>query len=258
MDFEPVVAEPAQRESQDARGEVGQLFAVREDEEAAIVGDQTEPAGALARGPADPAVAGLEVEGGDTEGEQGDPSAVEFADIAKAGAVERGLVEVRVGLEPAVGLLALVGFDQTHADALEQIRFDGRIGAIHRQAWTRVAKKYQPQRESIRCPNMYPPADEAALTNRAQLDTAPGTEWRSGQAPIFNRLGHVPAWTQGSRPDPFPRFRQRSRPEGRPTARPIGNRRSMGSATLRPNQSTSLAAPPETLPRARPPATPWT
>ena len=55
-------------QAEHARGEVGIPLALGQDEEAAVIDDQAEAAGALARGPAEPGFAGLEMEGGGAEG----------------------------------------------------------------------------------------------------------------------------------------------------------------------------------------------
>ena len=76
-----------------------------------------EAAVALTRGPADPWVAGLDVEGGAGEQEEGD--------VAEGGAGDVGLVEVVVLLEGAIEVLALVGRDGADDDAGEGAGFRG-------------------------------------------------------------------------------------------------------------------------------------
>ena len=125
MALGPVVAEAVEGEGEDAGGEVGELVAVGEDEEAGVVDDHVEAAGALARGPADPLVAGLDVEGGAGEEEEGDGLVVKEGDVAEGGAGDVGLVEVMVLLEAAIEVLALVGLDGADDDAGEEVGFRG-------------------------------------------------------------------------------------------------------------------------------------
>ena len=91
-------------------------MAVGEDEEAGVVDDHVEAAGALARGPANPLVAGLDVEGGAGE---------EEGDVAEGGAGDVGLVEVVVLLEASIEVLSLVGLDGADDDAGEDVGFKG-------------------------------------------------------------------------------------------------------------------------------------
>ena len=88
----------------------------------------------MARGPANPAIPCLDVQGGDAKGKQGDVLAIQFGHVTKRGAVKRASAKVVVGLEPAVELLALMRIDQTDRDSLEKIRFGGQIGATHRKS----------------------------------------------------------------------------------------------------------------------------
>jgi hypothetical protein len=104
------------------------------------------------------------MEGGDAEGEQGNPLTVQFGDVAECGAVEDGLMEVVVEFDPAVELRALLGLQKTEPDTLEDLRFSGRSGGKHPPAWTRDAKIYQPKHVPAQPPWVFSSSDEAALS----------------------------------------------------------------------------------------------
>lgn len=99
---DPIVAETAQALGENARGKVGEALAIGEDEESAIVGDEKEPASALAGRPPDALVATLQVEGGGAEGQKGHPLAVELGNVAEMLPYERGAMEVVAFLEELV------------------------------------------------------------------------------------------------------------------------------------------------------------
>jgi len=129
---EPVLAKALEDEGKDARGQVGKLVAVGEDQEAGVVHDHAEATGALAGGPADPLVACLDVEGGTGEEEDGDGLAVELGDVAQGRSGNLGLVEVVVVLQAPVELGPLIRPDQTHLHALEQIGLRRGVLGRHR------------------------------------------------------------------------------------------------------------------------------
>jgi len=121
----PIGAEAAQGQAEHARGQVGITGAFGQDEEAAVVDDKEPAAGVLARRPPQPALAALEMEGGGAEGEQGDPLAVEFGDVAQRLAGEAGIGQVMLVCERLVKHGALVGAEQAEGDARQNISFVG-------------------------------------------------------------------------------------------------------------------------------------
>ena len=70
-------------QAQHARGQIGIALALGQDQKPAVVDDQPKPAGALARTPANPALARFEMQGRGTEGQQRDPLPVQFGHIAQ-------------------------------------------------------------------------------------------------------------------------------------------------------------------------------
>ena len=127
----PVLTEPAQAQAEHARGEMGITLPFGQDQEAAVVDDQAEAAGALARSPAQPGFAGLEMEGGGAEGEPGDPLAVELGDVAKGLAGPASAGQVVLGFEAAVELAAVCVAHPTRGDARQDVSFAARRGLRH-------------------------------------------------------------------------------------------------------------------------------
>jgi len=169
MALGPVVAEAAEGECEDAGGEVGEPLAVREDEEAGVVDDQVEAAGALARGPADPLVAGLDVEGGAGEEEDGDGLVVDEGDVAEGGSCDVGLVEVVVLGEASVELLALVGLDEADDDAGEEVGFRRGLGGAHApESWGRHLSFAQVKDDVRQAGDQELVPDESALATSAE------------------------------------------------------------------------------------------
>ena len=71
----------------------------------------------LARRPAPPALASLELESGGAKGEQSDPLAIEFGDVAERLTGEAGAGKIMFGLERRIEGVALVVAEQADGDA---------------------------------------------------------------------------------------------------------------------------------------------
>ena len=119
----PVGAEPAQAQAEHAGAQIGITLAFGQDEEATVIDDEEPAAGALAGRPAQPVLPALEMEGGGAEGEQGDPLAVEFGDIAEGLAGQAGAGQIVLLFEGAVEGLVFVLAEQTHGHAPQQVGF---------------------------------------------------------------------------------------------------------------------------------------
>ena len=119
----PVVAETAQGQAEHAGGQIGITLAFGQDQEAAVVDDQAEAAGALARTPTDPLLAALEMEGGGTEAEQRDPLTVEFGDVAEGLAGQASVGQIMLLFQGAVEGLALVVPDEAKGYSFQDVRF---------------------------------------------------------------------------------------------------------------------------------------
>ena len=67
--LEPVGAQAAQAKAQHARGQVRVALPLRQNQKAAVIDDQTEAAGPLARAPANPLLSRFEVQRGGAKGD---------------------------------------------------------------------------------------------------------------------------------------------------------------------------------------------
>ena len=101
-DLEVRSTSAAQAEGEHAGGEIGVARAFGQDQEAAVVDDEGEAAGALAVAPADRSFTGLQMEAGGAEGDEGEPLAVEFGDMAQRLAGEDGVVRIVLFPEQAI------------------------------------------------------------------------------------------------------------------------------------------------------------
>jgi hypothetical protein len=120
-----VAGEAAQGEAEDFRGEVGMALAFHEQEEAAVVSDESEAAGLLARTPADPFFPAFEFGGRAAEGEQGDPLAVDFGDVAQVASADAGTFQVMTAFEQVVEALTLGFLEQARMDSVEIVVGNG-------------------------------------------------------------------------------------------------------------------------------------
>lgn len=105
----PIAGETAQGQTEDFGGEVGMALAFDEQQEAAVVADQSEAACLLASTPADPLLAAFELRGRAAECEQGHPLTVHFGDVAKVAPADARTFEVMAGFEQVVEAFA-IGF----------------------------------------------------------------------------------------------------------------------------------------------------
>ena len=121
----PVSAQAAQAQAEYAGREIGIAGAFGQDEEAAVVDDEEQAAGALTGRPTNPPLAEFEVEGSGAEGEQGDTLAVEFGDVAEGLASEAGAGQIVLVFQEAIELGALVLAEQAHGDAFQNLGFAG-------------------------------------------------------------------------------------------------------------------------------------
>jgi hypothetical protein len=99
--------------------------ALGQDEAAAVVDDEGQAAGALARAPAEPLCAGLEVETGRAERQEGKPLAVELGDLTQRRADEGGVVQTMLFPEEPLKLRAFGLEEQAHGDAGQHLAFWG-------------------------------------------------------------------------------------------------------------------------------------
>ena len=84
-----------------------------------------------ARGPAEPLFAGLEMEGGGAESEQGDPLAVEFSDIAEALASQASASQLVANFQELVEGRTFLVADPTHGDSLQNVGFAALLWLRH-------------------------------------------------------------------------------------------------------------------------------
>jgi hypothetical protein len=97
----PVRAQSREVEGEDARGEIRTIDS-RQNREAAVVGDQREPASALARAPADPSVAILEVIGRRTPAQQRQPFPLKHGHVTAPFAHQLAVMQVMMSLHQCV------------------------------------------------------------------------------------------------------------------------------------------------------------
>ena len=123
--FLPIAGETAQGQAEDFGGEVGMALAFYEQEEAAVVADESEAAGLLARTPSDPLLAAFELRGRAAECEQRHPLAVHFGDVAQVAPADARAFEVMAGFKQVVEPLALGSLEQAQSDPPEIISGNG-------------------------------------------------------------------------------------------------------------------------------------
>lgn len=124
-----VVGEPSQAQARHARGTVGSALPAGQDDEAGILRDEVQAAALLRLRPADPAVAGGELEGGGLPAQHGDPGPAQRRDVAQGLAEQAGERRVVVGGDQAVPLPVLGGSpggSHLHGAQIQRARAGGR------------------------------------------------------------------------------------------------------------------------------------
>lgn len=124
----PVGGEPLEHELHEAADEVG-ARALRQDQQAGIVGDQRPAAAALLGGPPDELVAVAQVQGRRTPGGQRQPPATIHHRLAQRLADEPGVVEVMMLDDELVAPRPLLGTThQDHPQVIQDMLLAGSEG----------------------------------------------------------------------------------------------------------------------------------
>jgi hypothetical protein len=152
----PVLAQTAQTQAEDPRGQIGKTRPRGQDEEAAVVDDQAQATGALARTPTQPRFARLEMECGGAESNEGDPLAVEFGHVTQRLARQHGRVQIMFFLQQPVKGGPLVLRQQPEADPRQEFSFVGNRCVNHAPMLPQGRAKVQ-SFFSARIPACFPP-----------------------------------------------------------------------------------------------------
>ena len=117
----PVVGEARTTAGQGARGQIGELAGSGEQQEAGVVGQQMQAATALLVRPAQPGVAALEMIGGGTPAQEGEPLVVGVSDdIAQPLADERGVLKIVARADQVIPAKLLLRRDQSHPNLIQR------------------------------------------------------------------------------------------------------------------------------------------
>jgi hypothetical protein len=127
----PVGAQAPQRQTQNARGQIGMALALRPHQKPAVVDDQPEPAGALTRTPANPSLPRLEVQRRRTERQQRDPLPVDLGHIPQRLSGQPAALKIMLLLEMVVEPAHFTLSHETNPHPIQNITLGREIRQNH-------------------------------------------------------------------------------------------------------------------------------